>query len=151
MYNQLCSKFNKGLHWIICGDTNDLKLDAILHLNKSFKQFVQDPTWLDPPRILDPIITTLSNFYQVPKCLPPLNTDPTSLGKPSDHLMVVMEPISEINNQPGRSKREIKYRPFNDERLHLMQEWIDKQDWNEVTLEKSAHTQNCDSSGIIDR
>jgi hypothetical protein len=128
-----------------------MNLDAILHLNKSFKQFVQDPTWLDPPRILDPIITTLSNFYQVPKCLPPLNTDPTSLGKPSDHLMVVMEPISEINNQPGRSKREIKYRPFNDERLHLMQEWIDKQDWNEVTLEKSAHTQNCDSSGIIDR
>ena len=140
MYNQLCSKFNKGLHWIICGDTNDLKLDAILHLNKSFKQVVQDPTRLDPPRILDPIITTLSNFYQVPKCLPPLNADPTSLGKPSDHLMVVMEPISEINNQPGRSKREIKYRPFNDERLHLMQEWIDKQDWNEVTLDKSAHT-----------
>ena len=98
-----------------------MNLDAILHLNKSFKQFVQDPTWLDPPRILDPIITTLSNFYQVPKCLPPLIADPTSLGKPSD--------------QPGRSRREIKYRPFNDERLHLMQEWIDKQDWNEVTLD----------------
>jgi exonuclease III len=44
VYNYLCSKYNRGLHWIICGDTNDLKLDSILHLNKSFKQVVQNPT-----------------------------------------------------------------------------------------------------------
>ena len=47
VYNQLCSKYTKGLHWIICGDTNDLKLDPILHLNKNLKQ-VQDSTRLDP-------------------------------------------------------------------------------------------------------
>ena len=75
VYNQLCSKYTKGLHWIICGDTNDLKLDPILHLNKNLKQVIQDSTRLDPPRMLDPIITTLSKYYQKPKCLPPLDAD----------------------------------------------------------------------------
>ena len=139
VYNQLCSKFGKGLHWIICGDTNDLKLDPILHLNKNFKQVVQDFTRLNPPRILDPIITTLSDYYQLPKCLPPLDADPLSNGKPSDHMMVVMEPLSVINNKPARTKRDIIYRPFTDVRLHQMQQWILQEDWSVVTHENSAH------------
>ena len=106
VYNQLCSKYTKGLHWIICGDTNDLKLDPILHLNKNLKQVVQDSTRLDPPRMLDPIITTLSKYYQKPKCLPPLDADPFSNGKPSDHLMVIMEPVSVIDNLLARTKKE---------------------------------------------
>ena len=139
VYNQLCSKYGKGLHWIICGDTNDLKLDPILHLSKNLKQVVQDFTRLDPPRILDPIITTLADYYQLPRCLPPLDADPLSNGKPSDHMMVVMEPISVINNKPARTKREIVYRPFTDERLHQMQRWIEKENWSEVSHETSAH------------
>ena len=63
VYSLLSSKYQKGLHWIICGDTNDLKLDSILHLNSKFKQVVRNPTRLNPPKILDPIITTLSGFY----------------------------------------------------------------------------------------
>ena len=89
VYNTLSSKYKNGLHWILCGDTNDLKLDSILDLNSNFRQVVQDPTRLDPPRILDPIITTLSGYYQKPECLPPLDADPDTNGKPSDHLMVV--------------------------------------------------------------
>ena len=49
---------------------------------------------MNPPRIFDPIITTLSDYYQLPKCLPPLDADPDSNGKPSDHMMVEMEPVS---------------------------------------------------------
>ena len=105
VYSQLCSKYSSGLHWIICGDTNDLKLDTILHLNKQMKQVVQNPTRLDPPRIIDPIITTLSAYYQLPKCLAPLESDPDKNGKPSDHLMVLMEPINMLNNMPARTKR----------------------------------------------
>ena len=139
VYNQLCSKYKKGLEWLICGDTNDLKLGPILHLNSSFKQVVQDPTRLNPPRILDPIVTTLSNYYQLPKCLPPLDADPDSNGKPSDHLMVVMEPVSVVNNKPARTKKKIVYRPFNDDRLQQMQKWIEKENWSEVAHEKSSH------------
>ena len=139
VYSHLSSKYSKGLHWIICGDTNDLKLDPILHLNKNFKQVVQNPTRLDPPRILDPIITTLSGYYQLPKCLPPLDADSGSNGKPSDHLMVVMEPLSVINNIPARIKRKVTFRPFNSVRFAQMQEWIETEDWTKVAQENSAH------------
>lgn len=30
VYQQMNTKYKKGLHWIICGDTNDLKLDSSL-------------------------------------------------------------------------------------------------------------------------
>ena len=139
VYNQLSSKYPKGLHWIICGDTNDLKLDPILHLNKNLRQVVQDPTRLSPPRILDPIITTLSGYYQKPKCLKPLDADLATKGKPSDHLMVVMEPVSVLNNESTRTRKEIIYRPFKEEYLQQMWEWIRNEKWDAVSHEGSAH------------
>ena len=63
VYGQMSAKHSKGLHWILAGDTNEMKLDSILHLNSKFRQVVQDPTRLDPPKILDPILTTLADFY----------------------------------------------------------------------------------------
>ena len=139
VYSQMNIKYKKGLYWIICGDTNDLKLDAILHLNSNFKQVVQNPTRLNPPKILDPIITSLADYYQLPECLAPLDSDPDRNGKPSDHLMVVMPPISVINNKPARTKRSFTFRPYNDVRLQQMQIWIDKEDWTEVSCENSSH------------
>ena len=133
------SKYKKGLHWILCGDTNDLKLDSILHMNHKLKQVVQNPTRLNSPRLLDPIITTLSSFYQVPEVLDPLSADPDSNGKPSDHKIVVMSPITEINNKTARIKQEITYRPFSEENLHKMREWIEKEKWSELSHEPSAH------------
>ena len=100
---------------------------------------VQNPTRLNPSKILDPIITTLSSYYQVPECLPPLDPDPDSNGKPSDHLMVVMKPVSVMNNQPARTKKVINYRPYNSVREQQMQEWISKEGWSEVSHEISAH------------
>ena len=76
----MSAKYKKGLQWIICGDTNDLKLDSIIALNANFKQVVQDFTRLDPLRILDPIITTFRDFYQLPEGLVPLDADPESNG-----------------------------------------------------------------------
>ena len=90
VYHLLSSKYRKGLHWVLAGDTNDLKLNPILDLNIKLKQCVKSPTRLNPPRIIDPIITTLGDYYQLPQCLPPLDPDPDLDGKPSDHLMVVM-------------------------------------------------------------
>ena len=139
VYNLLSSKFKKGLHWILCGDTNDLKLDSILELNSNLQQCVQNPTRLRPPKILDPIITTLSGYYQLPECLPPLDADPDSNGKPSDHLMVFMSPLSVVNNKPARTTRKITYRPFNDQNLQRMQEWISREEWSEVSHESSAN------------
>ena len=139
VYSYMNSKYKKGLHWIIAGDTNDLKLESILQLNSNLKQVVQLPTRLNPPRILDPIITSLSSYYQVPKCLPPLDPDPESNGKPSDHQMVTMTPISMVDNKSARFKKKITYRPFNKQGLQKMQNWLSEQKWNEVLEEKDAH------------
>ena len=69
VYNILSYKYPKGLHWILAGDLNRMNLDPILALDTKFKQIVQDPTRLNPPAILDPIVMTLSQYYQKPRCL----------------------------------------------------------------------------------
>ena len=53
-YSIISSKFPTGLHFIIAGDTNDLKLDAILQLDPRMKQMVVGMTRMNPPRMLDP-------------------------------------------------------------------------------------------------
>ena len=107
-FNLISAKYGKGLHYIIAGDTNDLKLDNILNLSPAMRQLVSGVTRLDPPAMLDPIISTLGSYYQLPILLPQLDPDPESNGKPSDHLIGVMRPINTINNKPGRIFREIK-------------------------------------------
>ena len=70
-YNILSTKYDRGLHFVLAGDTNDLKLDSILSLSPSLVQIVQNWTRMDPPAMLDPIIMTLSHLYQKPVCLDP--------------------------------------------------------------------------------
>ena len=76
----------------LANDHEDLKIDSILALNQNFKQCVKSPTRLNPPAILDIIVTDLFGYYQDPVCEKPLDVDSDKLGSSSDHLMVVMEP-----------------------------------------------------------
>jgi hypothetical protein len=48
-FHTISTKFGKGLHFIIAGDTNDLKLGNILNLSHNMRQLVQGVTRLDPP------------------------------------------------------------------------------------------------------
>ena len=48
----------------MAGDTDRMKLDTILVLDPKMKQIVQTPTQLNPDAILDPILMTLSTYYQ---------------------------------------------------------------------------------------
>ena len=117
-YNLLSTKYKKGLHFIIAGDTNDLNLTPVLNLSKNLVQIVTKPTRKDPSTgvesILDPVITTLTSYYQTPSCLPPLDSDPDTDGKPSDHRIVVVRPIASIDNKCARSTKNIKVRPITD-------------------------------------
>ena len=123
----------------MAGDTNDLKLDSILDLSPNLKQVVDSPTRLNPPRILDPIITSLSAFYQKPLCLPHLDNDPDKDGSPSDHLIVYMKPIDSINNNPARRKVAVKFRPITDSGIQSFGKWIQKQSWENIFDAQSAH------------
>ena len=138
-YNILSKKYGRGLHFVIAGDTNDLRLDTILSLSPNFRQIVQDWTRLNPPAILDPVLTTLSNYYQVPECLNPLDPDPDKNGKPSDHKIVLVKPVNIINNRSARKFREVKVRPFTRSGMEKMKSWFIDQSWEEVFQAKSAH------------
>ena len=105
VYHSMLARYNDGVFFYICGDRNDLKIDAILSLNQNFKQCVDKPTRLSPPSIIDVIITDLHKFYQVPSCEPPLDVDSDKIGSPSDHLMVVMTPLNAVNNKKLRNKK----------------------------------------------
>ena len=139
VYGQFSAKYKKGLHWILAGDTNDLNLNPILSLNTNFKQLVMNPTRMNPPRILDPIITSLSDFYQMPECLPPLDCDPDSGGKPSDHKMVLMVPVNVVNNIPARIYRKITFRPINEDGIEKMKAWLSVEKWDNVINEHSPN------------
>ena len=79
---------------------HNLKLSPILDVSSSFTQVVKVPTRLDPPAILDTIVTSLSKFYKEPITKPPLQKDPDNLnGKPSDHLIALWAPISNIEDK----------------------------------------------------
>ena len=124
VYQLMNTKYARGLHWIIAGDYNELKIESILNITPRFKQVVTEPTRMNPPRILDKIITTLSHYYQKPKILPPLDNDPDKTGKPSDHKIVVMSAIDVVNNKPGRECREVTFRPITEAGIEKMEEWF---------------------------
>ena len=93
------------------------------------KSVVTQPTRLNPDKILDNIITDLSSFYQSPECLPPLDADEHSGGKTSDHKIVIMKPISTINNKPARITT---LRPLKQSGIDLFKYWLDDQTWKNV-------------------
>ena len=136
-------QFQKGFHFIIAGDTNEMNLAPILNLSPNLTQIVKTPTRIDPvtfvEAILDSVITSLASFYQKPKCLPPLDPDPDKNGKPSDHRIVIVQPISAINNQCSRTTRDIKLRPITTMGMNNMRNWLIIQDWSEVFDAISAH------------
>ena len=77
VYNVLQAKYGKGLHWILAGDTNDMKLGPIFRINSKLQSIVRKPTRINvknPSKStkLDNIITDLHKWYQEPKCLPPI-------------------------------------------------------------------------------
>ena len=129
-YNVISTKYQNGLHFILAGDTNELKLDSILQLNPRMKQMVQGATRMDPPRLLDPILTTLGPFYQSPRILPPLASDPDKDGRPSDHWIPLMKPINMIENICSRTYTHITVRPINQTGMAGLRDWFEAQDWS---------------------
>ena len=82
----------------------------------------------------------MSNYYQEPIILPPLDKDPEKNGKPSDHCIVTMSAIIVINNKSNRTFREVTYRPITEEGIVKMNDWLDGEDWNKHS-ENSVDTQ----------
>ena len=75
-YQILSAKYGKGLHFLMCADSNKLDLEPVLSLSPDMRQLVTSPTRMNPDQMLDPIITTMGRWYQTPVCLAPVEADP---------------------------------------------------------------------------
>ena len=124
---------------MIAGDTNDLKQDSVLSLDSRFVQIVKEWTRLNPPAVLDPIIMTLSSFYQEPKCLETLDCDIDKVGKKSDHRTVFCRPIDPINNKSARQIRKVKVHPLPQSGIDQLKEWFIDKTWDQVYSVQSTH------------
>ena len=142
-YNILMSKYGSTLQFIVAGDLNRLGLSPILRLSTNFEQVVKVPTRLNPDAILDPIITTMKKFYSDPVTKPPVRNDPGN-GKPSDHLIVLMEPISRLVDCRPRVYEIIQYRPITDSGVQMFSQWLTNQTWDKI-----FGTQDCNKKAEI--
>ena len=127
------------MEYIIAGDTNRLNLSPILNLSPRLVQVVKVPTRLNPDAILDPIITTLSKFYLEPVTKPPINPDSDATGKPSDHLIVLMSPISSSLAVPPRVYRTVQSRPITESGLDMFKGWLEEERWMEIYTCSDVH------------
>ena len=138
-YNILKAKFGENVGFILAGDLNRLKIGPILNLSPDLKQVVCTITRRNPDAILDKIITNLHMFYHHPFTLEPLDNDKEGVGKPSDHLIVVMEPLSSDKPVQKKNYKSITYRPFPDSGIREMGRWVQSQQWMEIYALKNAH------------
>jgi hypothetical protein len=136
-FHFLRGQYGSDLHFLIAGDTNEMKLDSILDISSDIKQVVTDPT--RGTKMLDPVFTTMSKYYQTPKIKPPLDNDPDNNGRPSDHKIVLLQPISNLSFVPGRTKKNIVYRPLPQSGIERLGNWVQSQDWEDVYRAVSAH------------
>ena len=138
-FHYLCSKYGSGIDFIIAGDTNRLNLSPILNLSPELQQVVKVPTRLNPDRILDPIITTLKQFYCEPTTKPPINPNSSKNGKPSDHLVVLWEPLRAAQQIQTRKYRTLETRPIDFSGLQKFSSWIENYNWTSFYKSQGAN------------
>ena len=131
-YHYLCSKYGSDTQFIIAADANRLNLAPILNLSSSLQQMVKVPTRLNPDRTLDPIITSLVDYYRDPVTKPPINSDVGKRGVASDHLVVLMQPLTKTRQIQPRIYKSIKTGPINVDGLRKFSKWVENCDWSAI-------------------
>ena len=148
-FHFLSAKYGSHIQFIIAGDTNRLSLAPILSLSPRLQQAVKVPTRLNPAAILDPIITTLSQYYEAPVTKPPINPDVGKNGKPSDHLTVLMRPLSAAMSIKPRVYKIINYRPISESGIESFRLWIENYTWEDVYTCINANEKAQRFQGIV--
>ena len=126
VFHMMSSKFTNGLYFLICGDSNCLRLDPILNLSAQLKQIVDKPTRGNA--ILDPVITDLHPFYQKPLIEAPLQSD-TENGEDSDHKIVLVKPLNNIENKIVIDKKTVEVRNYSEKNFASMDTALGEVDW----------------------
>ena len=121
-YHYLKSSKYPSAYFALGGDINDLKVDLLLNISPKFHQIVKNFT--RESKILSVIITDLTEYYQTPIILPPLQPDVMGVGKPSDHSVPFA--IKYLDRGKPRPKNFTlkEVRPFSDSRVSEFGRWI---------------------------
>ena len=120
---------NAGL--IVCGNRNRMEISDLLSIEPSLKQIVRSPT--HGRKVLDVILTNLTNCYQASTILPPLMPDNPSVAAPSDYSGVQILPINKTI-RPERNKVVKIIRPLPDSLLMNF-----KQKMSQINFESILH------------
>ena len=136
-FHHLLSIYGENTQWIFSGDYNRLNEKPICSLSSKLTQIVDFPTRLNPDRTLDKIVTSLHHWYQSPVPLPPLQCDPDKVGRPSDHLGVLWEPLSD--EFPAREMRTVTFLPLPDSSVRSFCRWISNHDWSDIYNAQTSH------------
>ena len=131
-FHFLSSKYGPDAQFLIAGDTNRLSLSPITDLSLRLKELVKVPTRMNPDAILDPIISTLGKWYLEPVTKPPIDANKGGKGKPSDHLVVLMQPLVSALEVPPRQYRTVVSRPLSQSGIKSFGQWIVAQSWKEI-------------------
>ena len=126
----LLSKYpNAGL--VIGGDKNNLNISALLDGIPKLKQIVTKPTHKN--KILDIILTNMSNLYAVPIITPPVQPDDPLVGVPSDHSTPVAIPLANNTiHQPSEYVVKVA-RPMPHSGILEFGEWLCNEDWSLIS------------------
>ena len=74
-----------------------------------------------------------------PVTKPPINPNVNSRGKPADHLIVIMRPLSASVPVPPRVYRTVQTRPITESGLQLFRGWIEEQRWTDIYSCRDIH------------
>jgi hypothetical protein len=106
----LRAKYDNDVSFLIGGDFNRLDISDILDSYGALKQVISVPT--RNTATLEIILTDLHTMFHPPTTLPPLQVDTDKVGKDSDHEVVILAPISNLQYKVERRKKTIFTRPL---------------------------------------
>ena len=140
--NILNVKYGRGPHFVLAGDTNELRLKPILDMTSNLVQIVNKPTrtykFTGNTAMFNLVIMTMSQYYQEPEILAPLDSDSDKNGTASDHNIVKVKPISTIDNQCARVTQIFVVQPFTESGIRRIKQWLMDEDWHSVAEAKTA-------------
>ena len=134
----LLSKYpNAGL--IIGGDKNDLNISSLLTGIPRIRQIVTKVT--HKFKVLDIILTNLSQLYCVPIIAPPVPPDDPLRGVPSDHSTPIAIPLAQDTNYQPREYLTKVNRPLPDSGVREFGQWICSELWTQISNDANPSEQ----------
>ena len=128
---------NEDVIFCIFSDANHVVITDVLNWYGALHQVVLQPTRKD--KILDIILADLHTCYHSPLLVPPLQVDDDTVGKDSDHRIILFAPIPEGEKQTLREYKYINSRPLPQSCISQMGQFICRYPWSEVFLVQSAN------------